>query len=113
MTFLAEIKHGRDATVSHYCHVRYSFRCRSGLRICPIVPFRRPKRAFWQHRSRAVPRQPAHAGCSGPSALPSRHRQRRELSAVGRERKGVGSPPVHVAMERAESEESVLHRSQP
>ena len=29
MTFLAEIKHGRDATVSHYCHVRYSFPCLS------------------------------------------------------------------------------------
>ena len=37
LTFLAEIKHGRDATVSHYCHVRYSFPCRSGLRIYPLV----------------------------------------------------------------------------
>ncbi len=31
MTVLAEIKHGRDARVSHYCPVRYSFRCRCGL----------------------------------------------------------------------------------
>ena len=38
---------------SHYCNVRYSFRCRSDLRICPIVPFRRPQRAFWQQLPRA------------------------------------------------------------
>ena len=38
---------------THYCHVRYSFRCRSGLRICPAVPFRRPQRAFWQQLSHA------------------------------------------------------------
>ena len=41
---------------------------------CPIVPFRRPQRAFWQHPSRADPRQPAYAGLSEPSALASRHR---------------------------------------
>ena len=38
---------------SHYCNVRYSFRCRSDLRICPIVPFRRPQRAFWPQLPRA------------------------------------------------------------
>ena len=41
---------------------------------CPIAPFRRPQRAFWQHPSRADPRQPAYASLSGPSALASRHR---------------------------------------
>ena len=59
---------------AHYCHVRYSFRCRSGLRIRPIVPFQRPPKAFWQQLARADPRQPAYAGLSGPSALASRHR---------------------------------------
>ena len=43
---------------------------------CPIMAFRRRQRALEQHLSRADPRQPAYAGCSGPSALPSRHRQR-------------------------------------
>ena len=38
---------------------------------CPIAPFRRPQRAFWQHPSRADPRQPAYASLSGPSALAS------------------------------------------
>ena len=41
---------------------------------CPIAPFRRPHRAFWQHLSHADPRQHAYAGLSGPSALASRHR---------------------------------------
>ena len=37
LTFLAEIKHGREATVSHYCHVRYSFRCRCGARVWALL----------------------------------------------------------------------------
>ena len=41
---------------------------------CPIAPFRRPQRAFWQHLSRDDPRQHAYAGLSGPPALASRHR---------------------------------------
>ena len=38
---------------------------------------------------------------------------RQKLIALWREREGVGSAPVRVAMERIESEEAVLHRSQP
>ena len=37
LTFLAEIKHGRDATVSHYCPVRYSFRCPCGARVWALL----------------------------------------------------------------------------
>ena len=37
MTFLAEIKHGRNARVSHYCPVRYSFRCRCGARVWALL----------------------------------------------------------------------------
>ena len=72
-----------------YCYPRYPFRCCSGRRMLSDCAVPATAKGFWATPSRADPRQHAYAGLSGPSALASRHRERRKpsehRSALGRD----------------------------